>query len=75
MGCIESDTSTNTPVRAATAPAPRRPTRPRKQTRLSTKFKMEDVREVTDDERHAGFKPCYVCPICFLHYNSTLYAI
>ena len=74
MGCIESETANTTPVRASLPAAPKR-NRTRKMSRMSTKFKLADLREITDDERHSGYSPCYACPICFIYYNSTSHII
>ena len=67
MGCIESETA-NTPVVRTNINPPKKHSR--RISRVSTKFKLADLREVTDDERHGGYSPCYACPICFIYYNS-----
>lgn len=44
-------------------------------TRLSSKFSVDEVRQISDEERRNGVKPAYACPICFLYFSSIIHFI
>ena len=69
MGCIESSQA-ETPVTAIVSRSGR-VKNIRKPSRLSSKFKLSEIKSICDDDRHAGASPCYACPICFLYFNSN----